>query len=128
VTEVIQKISVSESIERHEIDIGEKIGYCDLVTTTDKDEIVYAKRPLRNTYSRFVKNRTAEPTSWLTIDLRKQTNGDYVLYTAFFGRLVPSFPGGNFLPKQSKEFWNNHALVWGSQDIVLGSEMTNCPW
>ncbi len=85
-------------------------------------------RPLRTQYSRFVKNRQSQDTSWITIDLRKSKEGEYFLYTAFIGKLAPSFPGGDFLPEQSNEFWSNHALVWGGQDIVPWSETTECPW
>ncbi len=128
VKEFIPSLSLDTPIVRREISTDRDIGLCDLVSTTAADEIVYAKRPLRHTYTRFVKNRTSEPTSWLTIDVREQANGDYFLYTAFIGRLVPSFPGGNFLPEQSRSFWSNPALVWGSQDIVPGTETANCPW
>jgi hypothetical protein len=124
----LSTLSVTSTIERHEINMGETIGLCDLVATTDTDVIVYAKRPLRHTYSRFVKNRTSEPTPWVTLDVRKQADEDYILYTAFIGRLVPSFPGGNFHPEQSRDFWSCHALVWGSQEIVSGTETTVCPW
>ena len=63
-----------------------------------------------------------------SVDFEKINDNEYLLYTAFVGRLTPSFPGGNFLPEQSKEFWSNHALVWGNQEVVLGSETTVCPW
>lgn len=124
----IVSISFDTPIIRIEIDTNNEIGLCDLVTTTEVDEIVYAQRPLRHTYTRFVKNRTSEPTSWLVIDVRKQANNEYFLYTSFIGRLVPSFPGGNFLPEQSIEFWSNHALVWGSQEVISDTETTICPW
>ncbi len=127
VIKAITAIDAVENIIRLEMDMGEEIGTTDLVETSDQDEIVYAKRPLRTSYSRFVKNKKSRPTSWITIDIRK--SGDvYNLYTAFVGRLTPSFPGGNYLPEQSRDFWANHALVWGSQEIVAGTETTQCPW
>ena len=55
-------------------------------------------RPLRTQYSRFVKNKQSQPTSWITIDLGKSDKNEYDLYTAFVGKLTPSFPGGNVLP------------------------------
>ena len=128
VSETISNIVLDTPIVRLEIDTRSEVGLCDLVSTNETDEIVYAKRPLRHTYSRFAKNRQSEPTTWFVLDIRKQQNGDYYLYTAFIGRLTPSFPGGSFLPEQSHEFWSNHALVWGSQEIVPGSETTVCPW
>ncbi|MFM2339651.1 MAG: hypothetical protein RLZZ360_287 [Candidatus Parcubacteria bacterium] len=128
ISEHISNIVLDTPIVRVEIDTGSEVGLCDLVTTNETDEIVYAKRPLRHTYSRFAKNRQSEPTTWFVLDIRKQQSGNYFLYTAFIGRLTPSFPGGDFLPEQSRDFWSNHALVWGSQDVLPDSETTNCPW
>ena len=123
----ISEIEIKNAFNRVEGDTGEIIGMSSLVETVNGDKIVYALRPLRKTYSRFVKNKKPVPTSWVTIDIR-QKDDEYFLYTAFVGRLTPSFPGGDYLPEQSKEFWSKHALVWGSQEIVPGTETTICPW
>ncbi len=128
VKKIIPTLDIKEDSFREQFDTGEMIGTTDLVETTDRDEIVYAMRPLRQVYSRFVKNKKSVPTSWITIDLRKANETEYYLYTAFVGKLTPSFPGGNYLPEQSNEFWSKHALVWESQDVVPGTETTECPW
>jgi hypothetical protein len=125
---IIPTLEPIEDVVRFDRDIGEIVGTTDLVETNEEDEIVYALRPLRTQYSRFVKNKTAQPTTWITIDLRRLGEKEYALYTTFIGRLTPSFPGGNFLPEQSREFWSKHALVWGAQEIVPGTETTECPW
>lgn len=123
----IPSIETNEDVVRVEVDTGEEVGTTDLVETSEQDEIIYAKRPLRTQFSRFVKNKNSKPTGWITIDMRK--DGEvYDLYTSFVGRLTPSFPGGNYLPEQSKEFWSKHALVWGSQEVMPGTETTQCPW
>jgi hypothetical protein len=83
---------------------------------------------LRQQYSRFVKNKSPQPTSFITIDIRKNPDGKYFLYTAFVGRLTPSFPGGDFMSEKSIEFWSNHALVYGSQEIIPDTEKALCPW
>lgn len=128
VKKIIPTIEIIGDVFRVDRDIGEEVGTIDLVETDEQDEVVYAKRPLRDVYSRFVKNKTSRPTSWVTIDLRKSGDNEYSLHTAFTGRLTPSFPGGDYLPDQSKQFWSTHALVWGSQEIVPGSETVECPW
>ncbi len=124
----IPTLEVSGQISRTEIDTGEVVGTTDLVETGEGDEIFYAIRTLRDTYSRFVKNKKPTPTTWVTVDLRKVSDAEYYLYTAFVGRLTPSFPGGNYLPEQSKKFWSTHALVWGTQEIKPGTETEKCPW
>lgn len=62
------------------------------------------------------------------MDLRRRTDSNYYLYTAFIGKSTPSFPGGDSNPEQSKVFWSNHALVWGTQEIIPNTETSVCPW
>lgn len=124
---IIPLLEVNDPSIRVDREMDEEIGTTDLVETTEQDEVVYAKRPLRTQYSRFVKGRVPAPTKWITLDLRKNSDV-YDVYTAFVGRATPSFPGGDFLPEQSKDFWARHALVWGSQEVIPGTETTECPW
>ncbi len=128
VKKALPTIEIMGDQARIEKDMGEEVGTSDLVKTNEGDEIVYALRPLRTHYSRFVKNKKSLPTSWITISLCKSGEQEYILYTAFAGHLTPSFPGGDFLPNESAKFWSTHALVWGSQEIVPGSETSKCPW
>ena len=128
VKEIILTLTLKEGVVDIEKDLGRIVGLSDLVETAPGDDIVYAKRPRRVQYSRFVKNKQATPTSWITLRLLREKDHTYSLYTAFVGRQAPSFPGGNFMPEQSREFWSHHALVWGNQDIIPGTETTECPW
>lgn len=125
---VIKTINITENHTRADFDTGEVLGQTDLVETSETDEVVYALRVGRQTYSRFVKNMSPSPTSRLTLDIRKGEDAVYYLYTAFIGANVPSFPGGDYLPTESKTFWSQHALVWGTQEIVEGTETEICPW
>lgn len=125
--EVLSGLDITEDIVRVEQDMGKVIGTTDLLETDENDEIVYALRPLRSTYSRFVKNKKPISTRWVTVDVRKR-EGDYFLYTTFIGRLTPSFPGGDYLLEQSEVFWSNHALAWGNQEVIPETETTECPW
>ena len=127
IEQIIPTIVANSKMIRIERDLGEEIGTTDLVATTEGDEIVYALRPHRKVYSRFVKHKQPVPSSWVTIVLRK-TGDEYSLYTAFVGRNTPSFPGGDYLPDQSVDFWSRHALVWGSQEVIPCSETSECPW
>jgi len=128
IKEIIPTLTPTEDWVRTDVDTGREIGLSDLVKTDAEDETLYAKRPHREQYARFVKNRKPVSTSFVTVDLRKESDGTYNLYTAFVGELTPSFPGGNYLPERSKEFWSNHALVWGRQEIIPGTETKECPW
>lgn len=126
----IEKLTLTGDRLRMEIDTGEIVGTTDLVETTADDDIVYALRPMRTAYARFVKDKNATPTSSIVIDIRKNTEGQYLLHTAFIGKLTPSFPGDSdpYEGERSRAFWSQHALVWGSQEIIPGTETTVCPW
>jgi len=117
-----------DDIVRVNFDTKTIVGKTDLVETDENDDIVYALRQGRTIYSRFCKNKSPQLTSWITIDIRHRPDDSYFLYTAYIGKLTPSFPGGNFMAEQSKEFWTHHALAWGTQEIIPGTETSNYPW
>ena len=71
-----------------EKDMGRVIGTTNLVETTDRDEIVYAKRLGRDMYSRFAKDRQPEPCHSIVIVIRKQQGYCY-LWTAMCGKRLP---------------------------------------
>ena len=89
VIEVIPTISVmSERQVVAERDLGRVVGTTNLIETTDSDEIVYAKRIGRDSYSRFAKNREPIPCRSIVVVLRKGDAG-YYLWTAMCARLLP---------------------------------------
>ncbi len=113
-----------------EVDFGHLIGETTCVVTTSSDVIVYAKRSGRKGLSRFVKNRKPEPCPSLVVILMKATDepGLYVLITAFIGRKPEPEPWDRSATAASVTFWNTHALVWGSEPTISGTETTDCPW
>jgi hypothetical protein len=128
VQEFITELSVEDDNIYLDKDMGRVVGTSDLVETTDQDEIVYARRPNRQTYTRFALHRTAEPTQMVTIVLQKDSDGNYELWSAWIGIAAPQFPGDEKETPESKPFWNRHALVWGNQAVQPGTETTACPW
>lgn len=113
-----------------EIDFGRIIGKSICIATRPGDQIVYAKRPKRFGYTRFVKNRQPEPTSKVVIILKTADGepGVYVLITAFIGEKPEPEPWDRNATLQSRHFWNTHALVWGYEEVISGTETTQCPW
>lgn len=110
-----------------EHDFGTVIGKSDLIETADGDEIIYAKRLNRDNYSRFILNKPSNDSSVVTIVLYKEGDG-YVLYSAYIGRRVPSFPTAPTATNESVPFWKKHALAWGTQEIQPGTETKEWPW
>ncbi len=128
VIEVLQNYEFTKEKIRFEANLGRAIGVSALVGTTSSDEIVYAKRPFRNTRIPFVKNREPAETNYVTIDLEKIDNKTCRLFTAYVGRITPPIPGEVDANDESIPFWNSHALCWGTEEIVPGTETAVRPW
>ena len=113
-----------------EVDFGRLIGETVCVATNDADEIVYAQRLRRAGLSRFVKNRVAAPCAAVVVILKRDDldMSTYVLISAFVGHKSEPEPWDRNATPQSVAFWNSHALIWGSEPIVSGTETATCTW
>ncbi|MDP3645649.1 MAG: hypothetical protein Q8R25_01030 [bacterium] len=128
VKEIIAGCEVVGESLRIEKNFGRVVGVTDLVEIHPGDTVIYAKRIDRDTYSPFVKNRSPQPTSYVTIKLQMEDDKKYNLHTAYMGRLTPPIPGAKNETLESIRFWNTHALVRSTQVVVPGSETEWCPW
>ena len=118
-----------------ELDFGEPVGYCNLIKTTEEDEIIYAKRVGRDNYSRFIKNSEPEITNKLTLVLKKnhEKSNEYYLITMFAGEKNYKEPGDINIADQkeleeSLRFWSEHALVYCEKSVVEDSIKSDCPY
>jgi hypothetical protein len=111
-----------------ENDMGRIVGHTDLVETTEKDEIVYAKRLHRKDYARFALRRDPQATTYVTVALNRRKSGEYNLVSAWIGGIAPPLPGDRRATADSKSFWKKHALVWGRQKIQEGTIAKTWPW
>lgn len=131
--EVLQHMDLEEDTITTHVDMGRVVGTCDVVKVDAGDEIVYGKRKNRDQDGLvpFTKSRSGDPCSTVAIHLIKQANGDYVLSSTWigvFGGDDEPFPQAPDATERSKDFWNKHAFVWGSQEIQAGTLTHNCPW
>lgn len=112
-----------------EVQMSRIVGESICVATRPGDEIVFAKRPNRWGLTRFVRNRTPELSSSVVVILKKaQDDNFYILITAFIGAMAPPEPWDRNATSESREFWNTHALVWGCEKTIPGTESLECPW
>ena len=117
-----------EKIE-FDTDMGRIIGEMDVVDVNERDDILYAKRKNRDLYVPFVKNRSRQPTNLVSIGLLWRDGSHYELTSAWFGELEsPPFPGEEGAGRESIDFWNIHAFVWGSQSVQEDTITPVCPW
>lgn len=121
--------SKGERFTIRELDFGRVIGESSCVPTSGRDVITYAFRPKRNGATRFVKNRKSEPCSSAVFILKRDDYEPYyILITAFIGHESGPEPWDVRATDADREFWSTHALVWGSEEIIPGTETAICPW
>ncbi len=131
VTSILPTLELLEDVVGVDLDMGKDVGESDVVETDGLDEIVYAIRTQREDqgYVPFTKSRTSQPTRYLSIYLVRQSEDTYELSSTWFGRFEsPMFPQMDNATEESIPYWNSHAFVWGSQEIIPGTERSDCPW
>ena len=102
-----------------EIVFSGPVGMTQCVTTDGTSYIGFARRPGRTGLSRFVVEREPEPTSILTVVIRKEDEGErYILVTAHVGErsLEPWDPRAD---EQWLRYWAVHALILGGEQKAL---------
>jgi hypothetical protein len=121
--------SNNQNVIEGEVDFGKTIGVTRCIATSENDEIVFAMRPKRKGYTRFVKGRVPEPTSKLTVILTKdrQTN-DYLVLTTYIGAKAEPEPWDFRATDKALEFWKSHALVYGTEPVLEGTETSDTKW
>ena len=133
VIEAIGKIRLEEKEIYTAVDMGRIVGTCDVVEVEKNDEIVYGIRRNRDDDGLvpFVRNREGDSCPYVTVYIVLQEDGQYVLSSAWIGPMseddVP-FPLSKNATTKSKEYWDKHAFVYGSQEIVTGTETSHKPW
>lgn len=131
VIEILTNRKLNGELVAEDVDLGRIVGNTDVVEVSSRDEIVYAKRQKREDqgYVPFVKNREPQSTSLVSIYLALRDQDTYELLSAWMGEFdSPNFPQMENADPNSIPYWQQHAFVWGSQEIIPGSERVDCPW
>lgn len=131
VVEILTKRKLDGVLVGENVDLGRIVGNTDVIEVNSSDEIVYAMRQKREDqgYVPFAKNREPQPTSLVSIYLIQKDEDTYELSSAWFGEFdSPNFPQMKNTDPDSITYWQQHAFVWGSQEIIPGSERADCPW
>ncbi len=111
-----------------EVDMGREIGNTDIVSTQDNDNIYYAKPIKNDTFYRFAKNKYPHPSRKLSIILIKDAEDQYEIVDTWIGPLKPPFPGDTNESSDSKQYWQEHALVHEAQMIQTKTITKICPY
>lgn len=111
-----------------EYNFKQPVGNTDIVETSPTDVIVYAKLLRQPTYTRFVKKRQMLPSSYVSLVLHRDEDGEYELDDVWFGKQVPPLPGDQHETAASKEYWQSHAIVLSSQTLQPRSATHDWPF
>ena len=131
VTDILSREKLVGSIVAHDVDSGRVIGLSDVVAIGEDDEIVYAMRKnhAEQGYVPFTKSQESQPSSLVSFYLVKRDDSTYELASAWIGAYeTPDFPQMESATKDSVSYWHKHAFAWGSQAIIPGTELSDCPW
>lgn len=127
----LSEFNLDRDIIGTDIEFKNPVGLSDVVEVTDSDEIYFAMRTLREDqgYVQFTASRERQPSSFLSVHLEKIDKSAYELVSCWIGRYDnPPFPQMENATSDSKKFWKKHAFVEGSQEIIPGSRIEDCPW
>ena len=129
--ELLSNMTLEGDLIANDFDMGRMIGDSDVVEIDGSDEVVYAIRKSREDqgYVPFTRSRLPQASQKISIYLLRKDNDTYELSSAWFGEFEsPPFPQMNNANMDSIPYWSQHAFVWGSQEIISGTKITNCPW
>ena len=111
------------------------IGYSNCIETEEDDEVIFAKRVCRDTYTRFVKNKSARlvNSAVFILNKNKYKSGEYYLVTMFGGEVSYKEPEDlNISCKEELNdclsFWGNNALIYDESIIDKSSVKGYCPY
>lgn len=128
IAEIVTQLDLERPHEYIEQDLGRVIGYSEVVETTDKDTVFYARKSQHSVYTRFVKGRKVESTTWLTLSMQQDPDGDYELRMVNLGEGYPPFPGDTKEATNSHSYWQDHAIVYNGQALASNTITKDCPY
>ncbi|HEX7633235.1 MAG TPA: hypothetical protein VF401_02840 [Candidatus Saccharimonadales bacterium] len=132
-SEVIAGMELVGQEVKTDVDLGRVVGVCDVVAVDDTDEIVYGVRKNREDDGLvpFTKSRRGTPCNRVAVHLIPQPDKTYELSSAWigeFGEDDEPFPQSPSATERSIDFWKRWAFVYGSQEILPGTETSEYPW
>ena len=123
---VLEKIEVGgRPFQKVTVDMGEVVGESTCLRTTPKDipNILFARRPGRTGLTRFIQSDTPNPSSLVTVILKKMSEKEaYVLISSWVGGDAEVEPWDPRATPKAKAFWRTHALRFGTEAIEEGSQ------
>lgn len=127
--------NLCKQFEQIKVEFSKPIGYCNAVSVDKNDEIIYAKRIERDTYTRFVKGKKPALINSVIIILNRNRNNinEYYLVTMFPGEYSYKEPEDiNISSKEELfeclDYWSKYALIYDEKTIDTSTLKTYCPY
>ena len=128
-TEILRHTNLKQSVVTIEHDMGRDVGYDFIVNTTPSDVIFYAQLVQDTAYTRFTKNGEPKLTSYVSLVVRRdKANESYTIEKLHLGRMTPPKTGSAEETTESKQYWEDHALVFRDQSHQSRSLTKTCPY
>lgn len=118
---------------KHQVDYDQVLGLAAKVEARPGDQYIYAQRKGRPGLTRFVTNRDYEVSYSVTVVMCKDVRASkkeptFRVLTAYIGGLAEREPDDpSVITDEEKavttKYWTDNVLVWGSQEIVPGTEV-----
>lgn len=123
---VLARVEVGgRPFQKTTVEMGEVVGESTCLKTSPKDipSILFAQRPGRKGLTRFIQSDTPNPSSLVTVILKKMSEKEaYVLIASWIGGDAEVEPWDARATPKSRAFWRSHALRFGSEEIEDGSQ------
>ncbi|GEM_PF-5015849 len=111
-------VSGGREFIEEEVDLGRSIGLANCVEINDGNRVVYARRPGRGRFTKFVLNRHGVLSQMATVILKRSDDGPYYfIVTGWIGPRAYPEPWDAYATPAAREFWETHALIWGSLPV-----------
>lgn len=115
------------------VDLERNLGKSHCVSLKGDEKVFYAQRTGRTTLTKFVEGVESQDCSCVTVILYKNSANKYKILTAYVGFESSKEPLDPTIKNVedfniAKQFWENHALIAGSQKIYKNTITTECPW
>lgn len=137
--EALQKILPDLNSEKNgnyikkTIDLEKVLGKREAIELNGDEEVFYAQRKGRRTFTKFVKNVEPQDCSSITFVLHKIEPNRFKIFTAYIGFAAEKEPLDPGIKTQeefnrAKAYWDKTAMISESQEIIEESITTVCPW
>jgi len=127
--------NLTKVLEALVVEFPYNIGFSEMVEINEDEDVFYAKRIGRSTYTKFVVGKQNKEVNKCVICLKQNqiSNKEYFLITMFPGEFTVREPEDAAIRdiitlKATLKFWQNHALNFNPETVDTSTIVKECPY